>query len=68
MYFMGTLCSSLRIKLQPFTSYILTSGAFVEIENQVRMEAIKAKLRIEVFKLCEWIIEITPLSVKDNLR
>lgn len=37
----------------------------MEVKNE---EAIKVQLRIEVFKFCEWLIEITPLSVKDNLR
>lgn len=40
----------------------------MEVKNQVGIEAIKIQLTIEVFKFCEWLIEVTPLSVKENLR
>ena len=40
----------------------------MEVKNQVGIEPIKVHLRTEVFKFCEWLIEITQLSVKENLR
>lgn len=40
----------------------------MEVKNQVGIEPIKVHLRIEVFKFCERLIEITPHSGKDTLR